>query len=317
MRLFYASDIHGSDRCFKKFLNAGKFYSADAILVGGDITGKAIVPLVETAPGEVRATFLGTDHVLRGAEEVAALEQRIADTGYYSHRCGPDEEAALRDDPDALHDLFVQRIVERMEQWMALAAERLSGPDGVPCFMNAGNDDPPEVDAVIDAAERVEFLEGRVVELPNGIELASCGYANRTPWNCPRDVEEPELAQRLDAVVAQVEDPAWAMFNFHCPPFDSQIDQGPRLGEDFQLRQTAGGVETHPVGSTACRAVIERDQPLMGLHGHLHESRGTVKIGRTVCVNPGSEYTEGILRGALIDTHDRKRKVKNCVLTTG
>ena len=102
---------------------------------------------------------------------------------------------------------------------MALADERLSGPDGMPCFMNAGNDDPPEVDAVIDAAERVEFLEGRVVELPNGIELASCGYANRTPWNCPRDVEEPELAQRLDAVVAQVEDPAWAMFNFHCPPY--------------------------------------------------------------------------------------------------
>jgi Icc-related predicted phosphoesterase len=255
--------------------------------------------------------------VLRGAEEVAALEQRIADTGYYSHRCSPDEEAALRDDPDALHDLFVRRIVERMEQWMALADERLSGADGMPCFMNAGNDDPPEVDQVIEAAERVEFLEGRVVQLPNGIELASCGYANLTPWHCPRDVAEPELARRLEAVVAQVGDPAWAMFNFHCPPHDSQIDQGPRLDADFRLRQTAGGIEMHAVGSTACRKVIEREQPLMGLHGHLHESRGTIKIGRTVCVNPGSEYTEGVLRGALIDTHDRKRKVKNCVLTTG
>jgi Icc-related predicted phosphoesterase len=314
VRLFYASDIHGSDRCWKKFLNAGKFYSADAILVGGDITGKAIVPLVES-DGQVRATFLGSEHVLTGAEEVAALEQRIADTGYYSHRCGPDEEAALRDDPDALHELFVQRIVERMEQWMAIADERLG--DDLPCFMNAGNDDPAEVDAVIDASARVEFLEGRVVKLPNGIEVASCGYANLTPWQCPRDVPEDVLGERLEAVVSQVEDPSWAMFNFHCPPYDSQIDQGPRLGEDFQLRQTAGGVETHPVGSTACREVIEREQPLMGLHGHLHESRGTVKIGRTVCVNPGSEYTEGILRGALIDIHDRKRKVKNCVLTTG
>jgi Icc-related predicted phosphoesterase len=316
VRLFYASDIHGSDRCFKKFLNAGKFYSADAILVGGDITGKAIVPLVES-DGEVRATFLGTEHVLRSGEEVAALEQRIADTGYYSHRCSREEEAALRDDAGALHDLFVQRIVERMEQWMALADERLAGADGMPCLMNAGNDDPPEVDAVIDAAARVEFLEGRVVKLPNGIELASCGYANLTPWQCPRDIPEPDLAQRLQAVVAEVEDPGWAMFNFHCPPYDSQIDQGPRLDDDFRLRQTAGGIEMHAVGSTACREVIEREQPLMGLHGHLHESRGTVKIGRTVCVNPGSEYTEGILRGALIDTHDRKRKVKNCVLTTG
>jgi Icc-related predicted phosphoesterase len=196
---------------------------------------------------------------------------------------------------------------------MDFADERLE----LPCFVNAGNDDPPEIDAVIDAAKRVEFLEGRVVRMPAGIELASCGYANRTPWDCPRDVDEPELGRRLDAVVAKVEDPSWAMFNFHCPPYDSQIDQGPRLGEDMRLRQTAGGIEMHAVGSTSCRAVIEREQPLMGLHGHLHESRGTVKIGRTLCVNPGSEYTEGVLRGAIIDVHERKRKIRNCVLTSG
>jgi Icc-related predicted phosphoesterase len=312
VRIFFASDIHGSDRCFRKFLGARKFYSADALVLGGDITGKAIVPLVE-AGGEVRATFLGTDHVLTADEELAALEQRIADTGYYSHRCTPDEAAALRADASAMHALFVRKIVERVEQWMALADERLD----TPCFVNAGNDDPPEIDAVIDAAERVEFLEGRVVRMPADIELASCGYANRTPWDCPRDVEESELAERLAAVVERVEDPAWAMFNFHCPPYDSQIDLGPRLDEDMRLRQTAGGIEMRPVGSTACRAVIERYQPLMGLHGHLHESRGTVKIGRTVCVNPGSEYTEGVLRGALIDVHERKRKLRNCVLTTG
>jgi Icc-related predicted phosphoesterase len=313
VRIFYVSDVHGSDRCFRKFLGAGRFYSADALVLGGDITGKAIVPLVEVAPGEVRATFLGTDHVLTGDGDVAALEQRIADTGYYSHRCTPDEAAALRADPGALHDLFVRKIVERMERWMALADERLE----LPCFVNAGNDDPAEIDEVIDAAERVQFLEGRVVHMPAGIELASCGYANRTPWDCPRDVEESELGRRLETVASAVEDPSWAMFNFHCPPFDSQIDLGPRLDEDMRLRQTAGGIEMHPVGSTSCRDVIERFQPLMGLHGHLHESRGTVKIGKTLCVNPGSEYTEGVLRGAIIDVHERKRKIRNCVLTSG
>jgi Icc-related predicted phosphoesterase len=313
VRIFYASDVHGSDRCFRKFLGAGRFYGADALVLGGDITGKAIVPLVEERPGEVHATFLGTDHVLASAEEIAALEQRIADTGYYSHRCTPDEAEALRADAAALHAVFVDKIVARVEAWMALADDKLE----LPCFVNAGNDDPPEIDAAIDAAERVTFLEGRVVRMPAGIELASCGYANRTPWDCPRDVEESELAQRLQAVAEAVEDPSWAMFNFHCPPYDSQIDAGPRLDEDMRLRQTAGGIEMHPVGSTSCRAVIERYQPLMGLHGHLHESRGTVKIGRTLCVNPGSEYTEGVLRGALIDVHERKRKIRNCVLTTG
>jgi len=311
VRIFYASDVHGSDRCFRKFLGARRFYSADALVIGGDITGKAIVPLVQTGPDEVRATFLGSEHVLSGAEEVAALEQRIADTGYYSHRCDEDEQAALRDDPGALHALFVRKIVERLEQWMALADERLE----VPCFVNAGNDDPSEVDAVIEGSARVEFLEGRVVRMPNGMEMASCGYSNITPWSCPRDVTEDELGERLEQVVSQVEDPEFSLFNFHCPPYDSQIDQGPRLDENMRLRQTAGGIEMHAVGSTSCRAVIEKYQPLMGLHGHLHESRATHTIGRTLCVNPGSEYTEGVLRGALFEL--KKGKLKSHQFTAG
>ena len=312
MRIFYASDIHGSDRCWKKFLNAAGFYSADALVLGADLTGKAIVPLVES-DGVVRAQFLGSEHVLTTPEEIEALERRVADTGYYAHRCTSEEQQELKDDSARLHALFVSKIVERLREWMVVADERLE----VPCFVNAGNDDPSEVDAVIEGSERVEFLEGRVVRMPNGMEMASCGYANLTPWNCPRDVSEEALGERLEEVVSQVEDPEFALFNFHCPPYDSQIDQGPRLDEHLRLKQTAGGIEMHAVGSTSCREVIERHQPLMGLHGHLHESRGTFKIGRTLCVNPGSEYTEGVLRGALIDIHERKRKVKNCVFTTG
>jgi uncharacterized protein len=317
MRIFYASDVHASNRCFKKFLNAGKFYNCDALVLGGDITGKAIVPLVEEAPGEVHVTFLGRQQVLRTEEEIGAVEQRVGDTGYYPHRCDREEADALAADGARLHALFVRKIVERVEEWMALADERLGGDGGLPCFVNAGNDDPPEIDAVIEAAERVEFLEGRVVQLPAGMELASCGFANMTPWQCPRDVEEDELGGRLEAVAAQVRTPEWAIFNFHCPPFDTQIDQGPVLGEDMRMRSTAGGVEMRAVGSTACRAVLERYQPLLGFHGHLHESRGTFKLGRTLCINPGSEYSEGILRGAIVDVNEKKRKVKSTQFVSG
>jgi Icc-related predicted phosphoesterase len=317
MRIFYASDVHASNRCFKKFLNAGKFYNCDALVLGGDITGKAIVPFVEEAPGEVHVTFLGRRQVLRTEDEVRAVEQRVGDTGYYPHRCDPGEARALAEDPGRLHALFVRKIVERVEEWMALADERLGGDGGLPCFVNAGNDDPPEIDAVIEAAGRVEFLEGRVVELPAGMELASCGYANMTPWQCPRDVQEDELGGRLEAVASQVRAPDWAIFNFHCPPFDTQIDQGPALGEDMRMRSTAGGVEMRAVGSTACRAVLERHQPLLGFHGHLHESRGTFKLGRTLCINPGSEYSEGILRGAIVDVNEKKRKVKSTQFVSG
>jgi uncharacterized protein len=317
MKIFYASDVHGSNRCFKKFLNAGKFYGCEALVLGGDITGKAIVPFVETAPGQVEVAFLGKTHQLTDDEEIAALEARVGDTGYYPHRCTREEADALGGDSARLHELFTDKIVERIEEWMALADERLTGDSALPCYINAGNDDPPEIDAVIDAAERVEFLEGRVVELPEGLELASCGYANMTPWHCPRDVEEDELGGRLEAVAQQVREPEWAIFNFHCPPYDTQIDQGPVLGEDMRMRSTAGGVEMQPVGSTACREVIERYQPLLGFHGHLHESRGTFKLGKTVCINPGSEYSEGVLRGAIVDVNAKKRKVKSTQLISG
>jgi uncharacterized protein len=317
MRIFYASDVHGSNRCFKKFLNAGKFYGTEALVLGGDITGKAIVPFVEVAPGETHVRFLGKEHVFKEEQEIRALEERVGNTGYYPHRCSSEEADALGADPARLQALFVEKIVERVQQWMALAEQRLNGDAALPCFVNAGNDDPREIDDVLESASRVQFLEGRVVDLPDGIELASCGYANMTPWHCPRDVEEAELADRLEAVASKVRSPELAIFNFHCPPYDTQIDQGPVLGEDMRMRSTAGGVEMQPVGSRACRAVIERYQPLLGFHGHLHESRGTFKLGATTCINPGSEYSEGILRGAIVDVNVKRRKVKNVHLVSG
>jgi Icc-related predicted phosphoesterase len=313
MRLFYATDVHGSTRCFTKFVNAADFYGADAVLLGGDITGKAIVPLV-AANGRYQGRFLGEPVSAAPGEELEALEQKIAATGYYAWRCTEDEEREVATDPERQEALFTRLIVERVEQWLALAEERLR-PRGTPCYVNAGNDDPPQIDRVIQESDWVQFLEGRVVELPDGTQVASCGYANMTPWACPRDVEEPELAERLEAVIAQLDDPSGAIFNFHCPPYGTGIDDGPKLGADFRVTAGAGGIEMVPVGSTACRAAIERHQPLLGLHGHLHESRGTHRLGRTLCVNPGSEYTEGVLRGALFEL--RQGKVRSHQFTAG
>jgi len=313
MRLFYATDVHGSTRCFTKFVNAADFYGVDAVLLGGDITGKAIVPLV-AENGRFRGHFLGEPVSVEAGDELDALEKKIAATGYYAWRCTPDEEAETAADPAKQHGLFVRLIVERVEQWMRLAEERLE-PRKIPCFVNAGNDDPREIDAAVETSSWVRFLEGRVVELPNGTQVASCGYANMTPWHCPRDVEEEELGRRIEDVVAKLDDPGRSIFNFHCPPYGTGIDDGPKLGEDFRLTAGAGGIEMEPVGSRACRAAIERYQPLLGLHGHLHESRGTFRLGRTLCVNPGSEYTEGVLRGALFDL--KNGKIKSHQFTAG
>ncbi len=312
MKLFYATDVHGSDRCFTKFVNAASFYGADAILLGGDLTGKAMVPLVRVN-GLHRGVFFGEDVAAEG-EALVELEQKIANAGYYAFRCDPDEEEALRADAPAREALFLRLMKERLARWVALAEERLR-PKQIPCYMNAGNDDPAEIDEVLEAGAWVQFLEGRVIRLPDETEVASCGYANRTPWDCPRDIEEDELARRLEAVIVGLTDPEKAVFNFHCPPYDTGIDSGPKLDENFRMTSGAGGAEMHAVGSTACRTAIERYQPLLGLHGHLHESRGVHKLGRTVCLNPGSEYNEGILRGALVEL--RNGKLRSHQFTAG
>ena len=312
MKLFYATDVHGSDRCFTKFVNAAAFYGADAVLLGGDLTGKAIVPLVREN-GVHRGIFLGEDVSAEG-EALVELEKKIANTGYYAFRCSSEEEDALRADRAAREALFLRLMRERLERWVALAEERLR-PQGVPCFVNAGNDDPPEIDEVLEASDWIQFLEGRVVRLPDGTEVASCGYANRTPWDCPRDIDEEELSRRLEAVIGGLDEPGKAVFNFHCPPFDTGIDAGPKLDENLRMTSGAGGAEMQPVGSKACRAAIEQHQPLLGLHGHLDESRGVHKLGRTICLNPGSEYNEGVLRGALIEL--RKGKLRSHQFTAG
>jgi Icc-related predicted phosphoesterase len=313
MRIFFATDVHGSDRCFTKFVNAAGFYSVDALILGGDITGKALVPLVAAGNGDYQVRFLGEDSVV-GGDALLELEKRVANTGYYPYRCEPEEAGRLREDPSLVAPIFLELMLGRVGRWMQLAEERLA-PQGIPCFVNAGNDDPCEVDEVIRDSAYVEFLEGTVVELPDGTELASCGYANKTPWDCPRDLAEDKLEDRLGSVVAKLRDPDHAIVNFHCPPYDSVIDTGPVLGADMRLQSGAAGVLTGPVGSKACRRVIDRVQPMLGLHGHIHESRGTFKLGRTTCINPGSEYTEGILRGALVEV--RRQKVKSHQLTAG
>jgi Icc-related predicted phosphoesterase len=155
----------------------------------------------------------------------------------------------------------------------------------------------------------------QVVALDDKHEMASLGYSNITPWRCPRDIPEEELSKKIEALIAQVKNMPNCIFNFHCPPYDTGIDTAPHLDQNLKPVFKAGEVEMIPVGSKSTRKAIEQHQPLLGLHGHIHESKGAFKIGRTICLNPGSEYSEGMLRGALVDLHDKG--LKNYVLTTG
>jgi Icc-related predicted phosphoesterase len=313
MRLFFATDVHGSEICWRKFLNSGKHYDADVIMLGGDMTGKALVPVVHDGGDRWHATLLENRHDLNGEEEVAGFEESVSRRGYYPFRTTPEQVHELSQDEVRANQLFHDLMLKRVEEWIALADERIGGTD-LRCFVCPGNDDQFEVDEIIGSARHVEACEGRVVDI-DGFQMASTGWANRTPWNTYREEDEPDLAARIERVVANVTAPQErTIFSFHCPPYGSGLDEAPKLTEDMRLEHA--GRAPVPAGSTAVREAIERHQPALSLHGHIHEGRGNTRIGRTLCINPGSSYEQGELLGAVVDI-DGGKKVKRFVLTSG
>jgi Icc-related predicted phosphoesterase len=293
--LFFATDLHGSEKCFGKFLNAASFYGVDALVLGGDLTGKVMVPVVLRDDGSHEAEFLDTPAIARTHDELAALEKRIRFNGHYPYRCDADEFRRLREDRPYRDQVFNQVIRAEVERWVARADERLNG---TPCIAIPGNDDEDFVGEVLSTGERLTNAEGRIVEL-GPFQVLSFGYSNPTPWNSPRELEEDELLERLEALARELDPERPAVFNVHPPPYNSGLDLAPEIDENFKL--VGGGTSRLvPVGSRAVATVIERVQPLLTLHGHVHDSRGSTTIGRTVCLNPGSEYNVGVLRGAIV-----------------
>jgi uncharacterized protein len=304
--IFFATDVHGSERCFMKFINAAKFYEASVLILGGDITGKALVPIVrETVDGRYRATFLGESETLESSEALAAFERRVRHGGAYPFVTLPDELAAMEADRSLVDALFTRLMVESVTRWCGIAEERLRGT-GVRCFIDAGNDDEVEIVGVLREASYVEMPEGKVVMIDDYYEMISCGFANTTPWNAPRDIPDADLAVFIEAMASQLRWPDRAVFNIHVPPYASGLDIAPLLDANLKPQIVGGELATGPVGSKAVRDAIERYHPLISLHGHVHESRAVTKIGRTTCINPGSEYGDGILRGALVSLNGNK-----------
>ena len=296
LRIFFATDVHGSDRCFRKFLAAAKVYEADVLVLGGDIAGKGLVPL-HAGNGMLHARVQG-EPVSVPVEEEERLRDQINRLGFYSLRVEGAEAVRLREDPGYIDHVFREEITQQVERWCELAAERLA-PD-VRCIITPGNDDPFEVDAVLENAPRIESPEGRLCDL-GPVLLASLGDVTPTPWNTDREYPEEELARRIATMLDAVPGERRAIVNFHCPPYGSGLDVAPELDENLKPVIRGGRPSFIPVGSKAVRDAIKDYQPVVGLHGHIHESRAVQKIGRTVCLNPGSDYTADLLRGVVVD----------------
>lgn len=317
--IFFCSDIHASTLCFRKFINAAKHYTSkelrvDVLIVGGDITGKMIVPIIKTGNGTYRSYLLGKQLTLSSQGEIEELTKKTEVLGVYPHIFEPDEYEAFKGSTELQDKLFQELALKRLQEWMDIAMEKLDGSD-IQCYVSPGNDDFDECKSILDASPVVTCPDMKTVEISNDHEMVSLGYANITPFHCPRDVPEEQLTERIETMVSEVGDMSNCIFNLHCPPLNSGLDEAPLLDDDLRPKMGTTGIIMSPVGSRAVRAAIEKYQPLLALHGHVHESRGTIKLGRTLCINPGSEYSEGILYGTLVTI--RKGEVVNHMLTSG
>jgi uncharacterized protein len=303
-RLFYASDIHGSEPTFRKFLTAARFYQVDALVFGGDLMGKLLVPIVRDAGDTWRASLQGHQHHLTTGEKLAEFKTRLDTLGFYSFECDPEEYRWYEGNQERIDAKFDEVAKERLAGWVQLAEERLAGSH-VRVYLCGGNDDTDGVLSALEetAEDRVVNCENRIVELDDEHVLATVGYSTPTPWETPREKTDEELVGIIEALLAGLPDPSRAVFNFHCPPLDSTLDTCLKLDASVWPPTPLldrGQPVYYGAGSQAVADALSSYQPTVGLHGHIHESRGAAKFGRTPAFNPGSEYGEGILRGLIV-----------------
>jgi uncharacterized protein len=291
---------------------AAKFYNVDTLIMGGDITGKLMVPVVSTADGRYEASVLGRAETV-AADGLDDLEKRIRFNGFYPYRCDRTEYERIRTDPEHRDTVFTKLMVDEVERWIRLAEERLAGT-GIRCYVMPGNDDEFAIDRALESTTILN-PDNRVMRVDDTTQMLSCSWTNPTPWDSPREEAEEDLLARLRGLAEHLEPGLDTVFNLHCPPHGTSLDRAPQLTADLKVVLDGGEPRIVPVGSTAVRTLIEEVQPVLSLHGHIHESKAVAKIGKTTCVNPGSAYSEGVIDGAVVEV--RGHKIRSCQLVTG
>ncbi len=301
MKIFFAVDVHGATTVWRKWITAVSMYEADALILSGDLTGKALVPIIQQDDGSYKTAYFGQTWTLRNEEEILDMERKLANGGIYYVRCDKPLLEKMKKDESVWQKIMAEEMVKRMREWLDLLVERIDTHKIVTIAM-PGNDDERIIAEVIRSYQDrgVIYPLGKVLEF-EGHEVVSLEYVNPTPWDTPREVDERGMMRKIEETIKPLKDVRNSIWNFHCPPIDTAIDLAPKLDKSMKVVAGLDGVKMVHVGSRSMREAIKKYQPMLCLHGHIHESSGFDKIGNTLCLNPGSEYGEGLLRGFIID----------------
>ena len=314
IRILYGSDFHGSDAVFRKFLAASIQYKANILIVGGDVTGKAMVPVIHQGSGGYSGSWFGKEETANTSQELEKIKKNISNVGFYPIVLEKEEAEELESQPEKMAHRFEAEMCQRVREWITLAEEKLA-PSHATLYFMAGNDDLASIDQVVSEFQHICNPDMTHFEIDGGYEIVGCSNANMTPWFCARDIEEDELTIKLNPLAGMIQNPEQTIAVLHVPPYSSGLDTCPELDKNLKIITEGGQVVMKSAGSTAVKSFIDRVQPMLSLHGHIHESPGHVRIGRTLAINAGSEYAEGILKAAIINLENGK--VKGHLLISG
>src|SRR6201998_1123884 len=119
-KIFFATDIHGSEICWRKFLNAAAFYKADLVILGGDVTGKVMVPIT-SHNGYWEVVFAGETLRLESKEELEKIQTQIRNRGSYPAVMSPDELTHLSKEEGAVDERFSAEMLSSLDRWLDMA----------------------------------------------------------------------------------------------------------------------------------------------------------------------------------------------------
>ncbi len=329
LRVLLVSDLHGSGVAYGKLSNAIRFYKADVVVFAGDLTGKALVPIVKDdgsfSLGSGVSKYLVNvfgDVKAVGDKDLDRVIKELRGKGYYpfvTDRAGYEE---LTNNRDRVRETFIKLMFNALEEDLGKVVSRYREA-GIKLLIMPGNDDYPEIADYVkkQASDVLVPIDEDVVEL-NGYYFLGFGYSTPTPWNTPREVSEEELRTRVEKLVMDIDQSRLGrlIMVLHDPPYNTLIDQAYQLSKDLKPAVRGGEVLRTHVGSKSVRTLIEEYSPLMGMHGHIHEAPGIDYVrsnagAKVPVINAGSEYSEGVLRMAYLIIEDNK--LKNYFLLRG
>src|SRR5947209_236923 len=191
-----------------------------------------------------------------------------------------DDYARFRANPDKVESLFTDRMIDQIRRWTEMAEKHLATLD-MPLYWIGANDDKVEALLQAESTPHVLYIDEKVARFDEDHEILGYGWTNPSPWHTPRELSEDGLNRRLDPLLSRVEDPARCIYLMHAPPYRTGLDIAPKLDAttDPPRPVVQGGQQVLiPVGSTTFRSAILETQPVLGLHGHIHETKNATMM---------------------------------------